>query len=102
MSDELTWTKVEGTRIRIGLRQSFVQSYSVSFIELLPIGSDVEEGAALALVQGKAHGDEFELESPVAGRIVSLNAEVNVTDSPALLNSDPEGAGWLVVVDPAR
>ena len=43
-------------------------------------------------------GSEAAIASPIAGTITAVNAAVNCVDEPRLVNEDPEGAGWLVVV----
>jgi glycine cleavage system H protein len=98
MSDDITWTKLEPGKTRIGLRKAFVKNHRVAFIELVPVGTQLSEGEPFALVQQRA-GRELELESPVAGRVTSINAAINVVDDPAAINDDPEGAGWLIVVE---
>jgi len=41
-----------------------------------------------------------ELYSPVSGEVVERNEKL--LDSPELVNQDPYGAGWIVVVKPSR
>ena len=39
-----------------------------------------------------------ELYSPLSGKVVELNDELE--NSPDLVNSDPYGNGWLIKIDP--
>jgi glycine cleavage system H lipoate-binding protein len=98
MSDEMLWTRAHGRRTKIGFTKSFLASHRVSFVELVEVGQPIEEHAPFGLAQFHA-GREAELESPVAGTVVAVNDAVNVTEDPAALADDPEGEGWLVVVE---
>jgi glycine cleavage system H protein len=69
------------------------------FVEVPQPERRVRAGEACAVVESvKAASDVY---SPVAGRIVAVNAEL--AQRPELLNHDPYGEGWLmrVEVDPA-
>ena len=41
-----------------------------------------------------------ELFSPIAGEVVAINAKLD--KEPALVNSDPYGAGWMIKMRPAN
>jgi glycine cleavage system H protein len=69
----------------------------VVFVSLPEPGSDVEAGRPLGEVEStKSVSDIY---SPVAGRVVEKNSEVE--QNPELINSDPYGRGWLVKLEPA-
>jgi glycine cleavage system H lipoate-binding protein len=96
---DILWTRREGSRVRIGLKRAFVATEPVAFVEIAPVGTVLQRGAALALVE-RAHGRELELESPVAGRLVEVNRQVHAAGDASLLNAEPEGAGWLALIEP--
>ena len=66
------------------------------FIELPEMHKDVETGDVCAVVESvKAASDVF---SPRPGNIAGVN--INLDDSPELVNSDPYGEGWLFRMTP--
>ena len=95
--EHLIWTREAGNTVTIGLRRDFVAAHEVSFIELLGVGVRVKQNGPIGLAQF-TKGSEAEITSPIAGTITAVNAAVNCVDEPRLVNEDPEGAGWLVVV----
>jgi glycine cleavage system H protein len=64
----------------------------VVFVELPSAGDTFARMDVFGTVEAvKAVSDLF---SPVSGEIVEVNAAL--TDDPALVNSDPYGAGWML------
>lgn len=91
------WAKIEGDKVRFGLNQ-FGQKAAgtVAYIKLLPVGRSVKKGRSFgSLEAGKYIGP---LKAPVGGKIAELNQEV--LDDPHLVNTDPYGKAWFVVVEP--
>ena len=63
----------------------------IVFVELPSVGRKVKAGEACAVVESvKTASDIY---SPVSGEITEVNPAV--VDNPALVNSDPHGAGWF-------
>lgn len=63
----------------------------VVFVELPKIGRQLKAGEACAVVESvKTASDIY---SPAGGEVTEVNA--SVVDNPALVNSDPYGAGWF-------
>lgn len=61
------------------------------FIELPDIGSHVHQTDEVGVVESvKAASDYY---APVSGEIIEVNDDV--AESPAILNADPFGDGWL-------
>lgn len=61
------------------------------FVELPQIGAKIAKNGSAATVESvKAASDVY---SPLDGEIIAVNAAV--VDNPALVNEDPQGAGWL-------
>jgi glycine cleavage system H lipoate-binding protein len=96
--DEMVWWRVDGRRVTIGLRRDFVKEHEPTFIELAPVGSTTRRGEGFALGQFRK-GREAEIPSPVTGKIAAINKAVHAKDNPQLVLSDPEGEGWLVVIE---
>lgn len=91
------WARVEEGKVRVGLDQ-FGQKAAgtVAYVKILPTGRSVNKGRSFgSLEAGKYIGP---LKAPVAGKIVEVNREV--LDDPRLVNTDPYGKGWFVVIEP--
>ena len=66
----------------------------VTYVELRPSGTTITAGDAVGEVESvKTTSDVY---SAVGGEITEVNAQA--VDDPSLLNSDPQGDGWLVKV----
>ncbi|MFT4233216.1 MAG: glycine cleavage system protein GcvH [Leucobacter sp.] len=63
----------------------------IVYVDLPEVGAAVEIGAVVGEVESTKSVSE--LFSPVAGEVVEIN-DAAVAD-PAIINSDPYGAGWL-------
>ncbi|MGJ0397046.1 MAG: glycine cleavage system protein GcvH [Methylocystis sp.] len=64
----------------------------IVFIELPEVGKTVGKGKEIAVIESvKAASEVY---SPVGGEVVEVNSELGET--PALVNDDPLGRGWLV------
>jgi glycine cleavage system H protein len=93
------WIKIEGNRIRIGITD-FTQQMAgeITFIRLPRVGKDLETDKTLfSLQSGKWAGKVL---VPVAGRVTDVNTALAI--SPAPLNSDPYGEGWIAVMEPVN
>lgn len=92
------WAREQDGRIVIGITH-FAQDQlgDVVFVGLPEPGSEVSAGEPLGEVEStKSVSDVY---SPVSGRVLEKNAEVE--QSPELINSDPYGQGWLVSIEPS-
>lgn len=74
------------------------QLSDIVFVEILvSVGDEVQAGTAIASVESvKAAAETY---SPVAGKVVAINADLAAT--PEMLNSDPFGAAWMIQVEGA-
>ena len=93
------WSRVESGLVRVGLDQFGQKSAgTVAYIKLLPVGKPVLKGRAFgSLEAGKYIGP---LKAQVSGLIVEVNSEVLA--EPTLVNTDPYGRGWFVVLEPSN
>jgi len=90
------WAKLEGKRARIGITD-FAQDQltDVVYVELPPIGKAVKQGEPIGTVESvKAVSEIF---APISGIVVDVNKAL--VDKPELVNKDPYGDGWMVVLD---
>ncbi|MGH2712153.1 MAG: glycine cleavage system protein GcvH [Actinomycetota bacterium] len=86
---------LEGDRVRVGITD-FAQDAlgDVVYVEVPEEGTEVRAGEAFGEVEStKSVSDIF---SPVSGTVVERNP--SLSDSPELVNQDPYGEGWLVVI----
>jgi glycine cleavage system H protein len=96
---EGVWAKAEGDLVRIGL-SDFVQQRSgdVAFAEVKPEGTELSFGDEVADIETIKVNISFT--SPVSGTVVAVNPAME--DAPEIINQDPYGEGWLVMIkDPA-
>jgi glycine cleavage system H protein len=100
-SKDHEWVRVDGERGRIGITD-YAQNQlgDVVFLELPEVGRTLTAGEQFGTVESvKAVSELF---SPVAGEVVEVNSEL--TSKPELINEDPHGEAWMMVVritDPA-
>ena len=89
------WVAVEGETARIGITDyAQKQMEEVVFVEFLEVGKKFVQGKIFGRVESvKSVAD---LTAPVSGAVLELNKAVS--DSPAAVNEDPQGAGWLARV----
>ena len=95
---EHEWAKREGDRIRIGIT-AYAQEQlgDVVFVELPKVGGKVIAHQAFGVVESvKAVSDLF---APVSGEVVEVNGEL--AQKPEIVNQDPYGKGWMLVVKPS-
>ena len=96
---EHEWAKVEGDRARIGIT-AFAQEQlgDVVFVELPKVGAKVTASKNFGVVESvKAVSDLF---APVSGEVVEVNGELG--QKPEIVNQDPYGKGWMLVVKPSN
>ena len=96
------WLAVEGTTATVGITDYAQNALGdVVFAEVPAAGTVVAKGKEAAVVESvKAASDVY---SPVSGTVIEANAAL--ADDPALVNTDPEGAGWffkLTLSDPSE
>ena len=94
---EHTWLKPEANgRGRAGVTYyAQKQLKDVVFVEMPEIGREVVHLEPFGVIESaKATNDLY---SPVSGRIVEVNQAV--IDDPGLVNRDPYGKGWMVVIE---
>jgi glycine cleavage system H protein len=92
---EHEWAKVEGNRARVGITQyAQDQLGDVVFVELPKVGTRVRQMQSFGIVESvKAVSDLF---APLTGEVVEVNQ--GLAERPEVVNQDPYGAGWLIVI----
>jgi glycine cleavage system H protein len=92
---EHEWARMEGDRARVGIT-AFAQEQlgDVVFVELPKVGAKVTAMKTFGVVESvKAVSDLF---APITGEVVEVNAML--PKKPELVNSDPYGEGWMLVI----
>jgi glycine cleavage system H protein len=96
---EHEWSRREGDRVRVGIT-AYAQEQlgDVVFVELPKVGARVTAHKTFGVVESvKAVSDLY---APVSGEIAEANAEL--ANAPQLVNQDPYGRGWMLVVTPSN
>ena len=94
---EHEWAEFKDGKVIIGITD-YAQSQlgDVIFLEFPEVGQEFTAGDVFGEVE--AVKPVSELYSPLSGKVVELNDELE--NSPDLVNSDPYGNGWLIKIDP--
>jgi glycine cleavage system H protein len=97
---EHEWAVAEGEgTVRVGITD-FAQDAlgDVVYVDLPEEGAEVRAGEPFGEVEStKSVSDLY---SPVTGRVVGRNGAL--TETPELVNRDPYGEGWMVVIEPSE
>ena len=94
---EHEWAEFKDGKVIIGITYyAQGQLGDVIFLEFPEIGQKFSAGDVFGEVE--AVKTVSELYSPLSGKVVELNDELE--NSPDLVNSDPYGNGWLIKIDP--
>jgi glycine cleavage system H protein len=91
------WIKVVDNVGRIGITDYAQEQLSdIVFVEIIAgLGESLNKGDSCATIESvKAAADVY---IPVSGKVVEVNE--SLADTPELINQDPYGAAWLVVVE---
>ncbi len=87
----------ENGLLKIGVSEFAIdQLGDIVFVELADQGANLEKGESFGTIESVKAVEEVYL--PFAGEIVSVNE--SVIDNPELLQNDPIGDGWLVILKP--
>jgi glycine cleavage system H protein len=97
-TDQHEWIRTEDGRARVGITDYAQDALGdIVYVDLPETGREVEAGETLAEVEStKSVGEVY---APVAGTIVEVNAAL--AEQPEMVNSDPYGDGWFVVIEPS-
>lgn len=94
---EHEWARLEGARVRIGITDYAQDALGdVVYVDLPEVGTAVTSEQALGEVEStKSVSDVF---CPVSGTVAERNPLID--EHPELVNEQPYGDGWLVVIEP--
>ncbi len=86
------WVRLDGDIATVGITEhAQAELTDIVYVELPKVGRNVGAKETIAVVESvKAASDIY---SPVSGEVTATNSDLE--SNPALLNTDPFGAGWL-------
>jgi len=92
---EHEWVRIEGDTATFGISDHAQEALGdIVFVELPELGRSVEAGEAYGVVESvKAVSDVY---APIAGEVIEVNDALE--GEPDLVNSDPNGTGWMIKV----
>ena len=83
--------------LKIGVSEFAIdQLGDIVFVELADQGATLDKGETFGTIESVKAVEEVYL--PFSGEIVSINE--SVIENPELLQNDPIGDGWLIVIKP--
>jgi glycine cleavage system H protein len=93
------WARLEGGLARIGITVYAVEQLGdVTLVDLPKVGTRVQASVHFGDIESvKAVSELF---GPMSGEVVEVNNAL--TDRPELVNEDPYGAGWMLVIKPSN
>lgn len=97
-SKDHEWIRTDDTGRRIGITDYAQDALGdVVFVELPDVGTTVTAGDKVSEVEStKSVSDIY---APVSGTVVAVNDDLDA--NPELVNSDPYGDGWFMVIETA-
>jgi glycine cleavage system H protein len=96
--EEHFWMRIEDGLVRFGATDYGQKALrEVVYVELAEVADEVEQNEAYGTLESvKAVVD---LIAPVSGTVKEVNEEL--MDNPDLINKDPYGKGWLILITPS-
>jgi glycine cleavage system H protein len=94
-TNEHEWAKKEGDLVRVGITDHAQEKLGdVVYVELPAPGARFSAAEAFGVVESvKAVSDLY---APVSGEVTEANGEL--AGKPELVNADPYGSGWMIVI----
>lgn len=97
-TSEHEWAREDGGIVTIGITSYATdQLGDIVFVELPEPGRALEVGKTFGVVE--AVKTVSDLYAPLAGEVVEVNG--GLVDSPANVNQDPYGEGWMIKIKPS-
>lgn len=91
------WLREEQNEVTIGITDHAQQLLGdMVFVELPEVGDEIHAGDELGVVESVKAASDFY--APISGVITAINDAV--VENPAIVNTDPYAAGWLVKLKP--
>jgi glycine cleavage system H protein len=96
---EHEWVRQEKDTVRIGITDYAQEElHEIVMVELPSVGTTVKTGETFGTVDSvKATSELF---SPISGEVLEINEKLE--EAPELVNNDPYGEGWMIVLKPSN
>jgi glycine cleavage system H protein len=96
---EHEWMKIENEKCRVGITDYAQKTlHEVVYVDLPSLRRNLAQNESFGTVESvKAVSEVY---SPISGEIIERNEKL--VNSPEIVNEDPYGAGWIVVVKSSR
>ena len=93
---EHEWVRLSGTQVTMGISH-FAQDAlgDIVFLDMPKVGAVVSSGQQIGEVESTKTTST--IYTPVSGTVAKINTDLK--DHPEVVNSDPYGKGWIVVID---
>ena len=90
------WARIDDGKVTVGITDYAQDALGdIVFVDLPGVGRRVSAGESFGEVEStKSVSDVY---APVSGAIVDVNSALG--DTPEVVNQDPYGDGWLVVIE---
>jgi glycine cleavage system H protein len=93
---EHSWVRVDGKTATIGITDYAQQQLGdIVYVELPEIDTEIDADSELSEIESTKATSP--MVSPVSGMVLEMNEDL--ADTPEIINEDPYGNGWIVVVD---
>jgi glycine cleavage system H protein len=90
------WVRVEGKKATVGITDYAQQQLGdIVYVDLPELETEVDAESELSEIESTKATSP--IVSPVSGTVVEVNEDL--ADSPEIINEDPYGNGWLLVVE---
>ncbi len=97
-AEDHEWARSEGETITIGITDyAQDQLGEIVYIEIPEVGDTFDQNDEFGSLESVKAVSEMYI--PVGGEIAAVNEELG--DAPELVNDDPYGRGWIVVIKPS-
>jgi glycine cleavage system H protein len=96
-TEQHEWVRREEHGVRVGITD-FAQDAlgDVVYVDIPEVGTEVRAGQPFGEVEStKSVSDVY---APVTGTVLDRNAALS--DSPQLVNEQPYGDGWMILIEP--
>jgi glycine cleavage system H protein len=96
---EHEWVRLSGKQATLGISH-FAQDAlgDIVFLDVPKVGAVVKAGQQIGEVESTKTTST--IYTPVSGTVTKVN--IDLKDHPEVVNSDPYGKGWIVVIDLAN
>jgi glycine cleavage system H protein len=93
---EHTWIRVSGSKGTVGITDYAQDALGdIVYIELPETDTALEAGSEITEIESTKSTSA--VISPVSGRVLQVNEDLS--ESPEIINEDPYGKGWIMVVE---